>query len=347
MDGGEQSGAEAEGDRGRERDGFHEPDTVAGPREVPCHTRTDDRQGAAHADRDDPRLGDRLFRRHRRERRAADDPGRPRTPGSPASSGSSRPTCSPWSRCCSSAARSATSSAAGGCSSAASSASPSARCSARSRPTDEALVAARALQGIAGALLVPGSLAILAATFEGEARGRAVGLWTAWAGISTLFGPAGGGLLIEIDWRFIFWVNVPLVAVTVWLALRAVPESSDPEAVHGIDGVGILLSALGLAGPMFALIEQPLYGFGDPAGLGPAGRRVCSASPPSSGGNRGRGRRCCRCRCFGRTTSAPSTSRPSASTPASAGRRSSSPCSCSRSRATAPSRPAPRRPRSP
>jgi EmrB/QacA subfamily drug resistance transporter len=131
-------------------------------------------------------------------------------------------------------------------------------------PTDETLVGARALQGIAGALLVPGSLAILASMFEGEARGRAVGLWTAWAGISTLFGPAGGGLLIELDWRWIFWVNLPLVAVTVWLTLRAVPESSDPDAVRGIDGVGILLSALGLAGPTFALIEQPLYGFSDP-----------------------------------------------------------------------------------
>jgi EmrB/QacA subfamily drug resistance transporter len=131
-------------------------------------------------------------------------------------------------------------------------------------PTDETLVAARALQGIAGALLVPGSLAILAATFEGEARGRAVGLWTAWAGISTLIGPAGGGLLIEIDWRLIFWINLPLIALTVWVALRAVPESSDPEAVRGIDGIGILLSAAGLAGPVFALIEQPLDGFSDP-----------------------------------------------------------------------------------
>ena len=116
-------------------------------------------------------------------------------------------------------------------------------------PTDETLVGARALQGIAGALLVPGSLALLAASFEGEARGRAVGLWTAWAGISTLIGPAGGGLLVELDWRLIFWVNVPLIAATVWLALRAVPESSDPEAVHGIDWLGIALSALGLAGP--------------------------------------------------------------------------------------------------
>jgi EmrB/QacA subfamily drug resistance transporter len=131
-------------------------------------------------------------------------------------------------------------------------------------PTDEALVGARALQGIAGALLVPGSLAILAATFEGEARGRAVGLWTAWAGISTLVGPAGGGLLVEIDWRLIFWVNIPLIVFTVWLALRAIDESTDPDAVHGIDVIGILLSALGLAGPVFALIEQPTYGFADP-----------------------------------------------------------------------------------
>ena len=131
-------------------------------------------------------------------------------------------------------------------------------------PTSETLIGARALQGIAGALLVPGSLAILAATFEGEARGRAVGLWTAWAGISTLIGPVGGGLLVEIDWRLIFWVNLPLIAFTIWLALRAVPESSDPEAVHGIDWLGIGLSAFGLAGPVFALIEQPTYGFSDP-----------------------------------------------------------------------------------
>jgi EmrB/QacA subfamily drug resistance transporter len=136
-------------------------------------------------------------------------------------------------------------------------------------PSEEALIGARALQGIAGALLVPGSLAILAATFEGEARGKAVGLWTAWAGISTLIGPAGGGLLIEIDWRLIFWINIPLIAFTIWLALHAVDESRDPEAVRGIDGVGILLSAAGIGGPVFALIEQPSYGFGDPIVWGP------------------------------------------------------------------------------
>ena len=131
-------------------------------------------------------------------------------------------------------------------------------------PSEEVLIGARALQGIAGALLVPGSLAILASTFEGEARGRAVGLWTAWSGISTLIGPAGGGLLVEVDWRLIFWINIPLIAATVVLALHSIDESRDPAAVRSIDFGGIALSAVGLGGPVFALIEQPARGWGDP-----------------------------------------------------------------------------------
>jgi EmrB/QacA subfamily drug resistance transporter len=132
-------------------------------------------------------------------------------------------------------------------------------------PTEEFLIGARALQGIAGALLVPGSLAIVAATFSGKARGAAVGTWTAWTGIATVFGPAGGGALVGlISWRAIFWVNIPLIAVTVMLTLRAVEESSDPDAFHGVDIPGVLLSAAGLAGPVFALIEQPTHGWGDP-----------------------------------------------------------------------------------
>jgi EmrB/QacA subfamily drug resistance transporter len=132
-------------------------------------------------------------------------------------------------------------------------------------PTVEVLVAARALQGIAGALLVPGSLAIVAATFEGAARGRAVGTWTAWTGIATVIGPAGGGALIGLtSWRAIFWVNLPLIAVTVALTLHSVEESRDPDAFRGVDWAGIGLSAAGLGGPVFALIEQPKYGWGDP-----------------------------------------------------------------------------------
>ena len=141
-------------------------------------------------------------------------------------------------------------------------------------PSVEFLVGARALQGIAGALLVPGSLAIVAATFEGAARGKAVGTWTAWTGIATVIGPAGGGALIEaLSWRAIFWVNLPLIAVTVALTLHSVRESRDPDAFRGIDWLGIALSAAGLGGPVFALIEQPTHGWGDPTGLGPADRR--------------------------------------------------------------------------
>jgi EmrB/QacA subfamily drug resistance transporter len=132
-------------------------------------------------------------------------------------------------------------------------------------PSSELLIGARALQGIAGALLVPGSLAIVAATFDGEARGRAVGTWTAWTGIATVLGPAGGGALIGlVSWRAIFWVNLPLIAATVVLTLHAVEESRDEDAFLGIDWPGILLSAIGLGGPTFALIEQPARGWGDP-----------------------------------------------------------------------------------
>jgi len=100
-------------------------------------------------------------------------------------------------------------------------------------PTVEFLIGARVLQGVAGALLVPGSLAIVAATFEGAARGKAVGTWTAWTGIATVLGPAGGGALIgALSWRAIFWVNIPLIAVTVagMLALSRICPVTRPPA---------------------------------------------------------------------------------------------------------------------
>ncbi|MDP9188098.1 MAG: MFS transporter [Actinomycetota bacterium] len=132
-------------------------------------------------------------------------------------------------------------------------------------PNVEVLIAGRALQGFAGALLVPGSLAILAATFEGAERGKAIGTWTAWSGIATVIGPAGGGAMIEaLSWRAIFWVNVPLIVLTVLMARACVKESKDPDADRSIDWTGIALSALGLAGPVFALIQQPTHGWDDP-----------------------------------------------------------------------------------
>src|SRR3954470_915548 len=85
-------------------------------------------------------------------------------------------------------------------------------------PSSGVLIGSRALQGFAGALLVPGSLAILAASFEGAERGKAVGTWTAWTGIATVVGPVGGGAVVEaISWRGIFWINIPLVIFTVLL----------------------------------------------------------------------------------------------------------------------------------
>jgi EmrB/QacA subfamily drug resistance transporter len=132
-------------------------------------------------------------------------------------------------------------------------------------PSTGILIGARAAQGLAGALLVPGSLAILAATFEGAERGKAVGTWTAWTGIATVIGPAGGGALIDaLSWRAIFWVNIPLIVVTIFVTRAAVMESRDPEADRTIDWLGIILSAAGLGGPVYALIQQPTHGWGDP-----------------------------------------------------------------------------------
>jgi EmrB/QacA subfamily drug resistance transporter len=137
-------------------------------------------------------------------------------------------------------------------------------------PNTEVLIAGRALQGFAGALLVPGSLAILAATFEGAERGKAIGTWTAWSGIATVLGPAGGGALVEaISWRAIFWINIPLIAITLLVAWEAVKESSDPDADRRIDWLGIALSAAGLGLPVYALIQQPTMGWGDPLVFGP------------------------------------------------------------------------------
>jgi EmrB/QacA subfamily drug resistance transporter len=135
-------------------------------------------------------------------------------------------------------------------------------------PVSEVLIAARALQGAAGALLVPSSLAIITATFDEDERGRAIGAWTAWTGVAFVVGPLGGGLLVDhASWRWIFAINVPLVAINLWL-LRWVPESAREGADRRIDVSGALLCGLGLAGVVFALTEQPELGWGDPLVLG-------------------------------------------------------------------------------
>ncbi|MCU0314445.1 MAG: DHA2 family efflux MFS transporter permease subunit [Solirubrobacteraceae bacterium] len=130
-------------------------------------------------------------------------------------------------------------------------------------PSIESLVAARALQGIFGALLMPSALAVIVAAFAPAERGAAIGSWTAWAGIATVVGPFVGGWLVDAaSWRWIFLVNVPFVLVTLALVRVAVPARA-PGAGDGrrVDLVGAALCAGGLAGPVFALIRQPLDGW--------------------------------------------------------------------------------------
>ncbi len=129
-------------------------------------------------------------------------------------------------------------------------------------PSTEFLIFARGAQGIAGALLVPSTLALIMDTFDEDERAAAIGSWTAWTGIATVIGPLGGGFLIqEASWRWIFAINLVPVAITLYLLTRLEPDHRTPGHV---DVVGALLCALGLGGPVFALIEQPQYGWGDP-----------------------------------------------------------------------------------
>jgi EmrB/QacA subfamily drug resistance transporter len=131
-------------------------------------------------------------------------------------------------------------------------------------PTIETLIAARALQGAAGALVTPSSLAIIVGAFSRSERGAAIGAWTAWGGIAAIVGPLAGGWIVDqVSWRWIFAINVPLVVVTLGLILMAVPPAMAQSGRH-VDVVGATLCVLGLGGIVFALIEQPHHGWSSP-----------------------------------------------------------------------------------
>jgi EmrB/QacA subfamily drug resistance transporter len=131
------------------------------------------------------------------------------------------------------------------------------------------LIAARALQGVGGALLVPGSLALISACFPREERGRAFGTWAAFSGVASAVGPLLGGYLIDqLSWAWAFAVNLPLAAIVVAIAWRHVPESRRPGRPAPIDVPGALLATLGLAGIVFFFIEAAARGWGAPLVLG-------------------------------------------------------------------------------
>ncbi len=120
-------------------------------------------------------------------------------------------------------------------------------------PNVETLIAARALQGVGGALLTPGSLALISASFQGPDRAAAVGAWSGLGGIAGAVGPFLGGWLVEISWRAVFLINLPLAALIVAVALRHVPESRDPDAAPGLDLSGTLLAVVGLGALTYSL----------------------------------------------------------------------------------------------
>lgn len=132
-------------------------------------------------------------------------------------------------------------------------------------PNLEVLVAGRVLQGIGGALLTPGSLAILQTSFQQSDRARAVGAWSGLTSVAAAIGPFVGGYLVDSgSWRLIFLLNLPLALATVLITIRHVPESRDETATGKLDVAGAALATIGLAGLTFGLISAGDRGFGDP-----------------------------------------------------------------------------------
>jgi len=131
-------------------------------------------------------------------------------------------------------------------------------------PTAELLIILRGAQGVAGALLVPSSLAIIIATFRGAAQAKAIGTWTGWTSAAFLVGPLLGGLFVDfLNWRLVFAINILPIAVTLVLIARLGQKNVRPEG-GGIDWFGAVLGIIGLGGPVFALIEQANFGWTSP-----------------------------------------------------------------------------------
>jgi len=143
-------------------------------------------------------------------------------------------------------------------------------------PNWQLLVVMRALQGIAGALLVPSALAIIISTFSGPAQAKAIGTWTGWTSAAFLAGPLLGGLFTDyLSWRLVFAINIIPIVVTLVLIAKLGQKNERPEG-SGIDWFGAVLGIVGLGGPVFALIEQGNYGWTSPGIFLPFGIGIVS-----------------------------------------------------------------------
>jgi EmrB/QacA subfamily drug resistance transporter len=129
-------------------------------------------------------------------------------------------------------------------------------------PSAFALTAARALQGVAGALLVPLSLALVRVSIREEDQGQALGIWTGLSGVTSAAGPLVGGWLVSaVSWRAIFFLNIPLGLVALWVARRSLPTTADARSETPLDGWGALTAALSVGGLTYAIIEGPAHGW--------------------------------------------------------------------------------------
>src|ERR1700754_2549699 len=133
-------------------------------------------------------------------------------------------------------------------------------------PSEGWLVASRAIQGVGAALMMPGTLSIISNTFPPEERGKAIGTWAGVSAIALAIGPVVGGFLVEnVSWQSIFFLNVPVAAVAVWVTLAATRESRDETSSHQVDIPGVLTVSVALGALVLALVEGNSWGWGSPS----------------------------------------------------------------------------------
>ena len=164
--------------------------------------------------------------------------------------------------------------------------------------TSQQLILARAVQGVGAAFLIPGSLALISASFAEGKRGRAIGTWSGSTAITTAIGPVLGGWLIQHwSWRWAFFLNLPLAIAVIAISLWRVPESRSREQQR-IDGWGALTATLSLAGLVYGFLESASLGWSNPCYRGQPRRRRASAWSRSCSSKPARPGRWCRSPCF-------------------------------------------------